>query len=78
VSQAIIENVTLVDVNPKTGSQKYTWGDSVVNVIYLSGWHQASNVKVGDRGKLVYHATPSSGRYYFVKEEIHEKLSSVS
>lgn len=71
MSQSIIDDVVLSSIDPKTGSQKYTWSDSIVNVIYLAGWHRAPNVKVGDKGKLVYQASPSSGRYFFVREEGH-------
>jgi hypothetical protein len=64
----VINNVLLSEINPKNGTQKYVWGDDVTNVMYLSGFNRASNVKVGDRGKLVYKSTASSGLYWFSKD----------
>jgi hypothetical protein len=67
-----IENVTLVEIDPHNGTQKYTWGDSITNVIYLSGINRASNINIGDKGRLVYQTSSNpgsySGLYFFVKE----------
>ena len=68
MSVRIIKNVTLVEINPMDGTQKYSYGEEFDNVVFLSGIDRASNVKIGDVGQLVYTHTPSRGYYVFVKE----------
>ena len=68
MSVRIIKNVTLVEIDPRDGTQKYRYGEDVNGVVFLSGIDRASNVKIGDSGQLVYTHTPSRGYYVFVKE----------
>ena len=64
----IIAGVTLVEVGPN-GEQLYQWGDDPINnSLWLCGWNCASNVKVGDTGRLVYRSTASHGLYWFEKD----------
>ena len=65
----IIENVTLVEVRPGDGAQLYKWGDSFDEELQLCAWNRADNVKVGDKGRLVYRSTASQGLYWFEKNE---------
>jgi len=65
----IIENVTLIKVRKEDGAQCYTWPNCGLNNVWLSGYNRASNVKVGDKGRLEYRATKSTGLFWFAKEE---------
>ncbi len=65
----VIENVTLVEIRPEDGAQLYQWGDGWDESLWLTGWNCASRVKVGDKGRLVYRATPQSGLYWFEREK---------
>ncbi|MHC4071203.1 MAG: hypothetical protein ACYTGS_04085 [Planctomycetota bacterium] len=62
----VIENVTLVEKRKGDGAQKYRWDDDPMHVVWLCGWNRATNVSVGDVGRLEYRTTPSSGLYWFV------------
>lgn len=63
----IITGVTLVEIGPN-GEQLYAWGDAPDQSLYLCGYNCASNVKVGDTGRLVYRSTASEGLYWFEKD----------
>lgn len=63
----IITGVTLVEIGPN-GEQRYEWGSEPDQSLYLCGYNCASNVKVGDTGRLVYRSTASEGLYWFEKD----------
>ena len=66
-----VANAELIEIRPQDGAQKYKL-DRPVNgfdVDWITGWPRASNVKVGDKGKIIYHSTNSYGLHFFVKDE---------
>ncbi len=65
----IIENVELIEIRKEDGAQHYKWGDGITDSLWLMGWTRASNVKVGDRGRLVYKTGPNYGAHFFEKKE---------
>lgn len=69
----VIRDVTLVKF--EKGVQTYTWDHDECpehqrrwKEMQLSGLDRASNVKVGDRGRLVYKTGPTYGMYFFEKQ----------
>lgn len=68
MANRIIENVTLAEVDGN--GQLYTWDKphpTIGKSIWLTGGNRAKNVKVGDKGRLEYIATPSFGLWFFKK-----------
>lgn len=64
----IIEDVTLSEIREGDGAQLYVWGGGVDDCLWLTGRNRADNVRVGDKGRLVYRSTASEGLYWFERE----------
>ena len=62
----LIGKCTLAEIRKADGAQKYLLDNGEVE--WITGWPRASNVSVGDRGKIVYRSTPSYGLHFFIKE----------
>ena len=56
----------LIVVDYKAGVQTYLRADGEEE--HLMGWNRASNVKVGDRGRLVYRTGRNYGLPFFEKD----------
>ena len=57
--------VILVEIDPKTGCQKYQCSTDPEEIIFLAGIDRAANVKKGDIGYLEYARSSSRGYYFF-------------
>ena len=77
-----INNVTLTEIRSVDYAQKYTFPfvDDLpgrykppCNVVWLMGWNRASNVKVGDKGKLVFKSgnrgSDEYSLFFFIKPD---------
>jgi hypothetical protein len=75
--QRDLANAELIEVRPGVG-QLYKLDRPVVkfDTVWLSGITMASNVKVGDKGKLVYRSGASYGLYFFVKGQSMPEVSN--
>jgi hypothetical protein len=62
----LIIKVVLVEIRAVDYAQCYTDADGDFH--WLTGWNKASNVKVGDRGVLIYESTNRYGLHFFHKE----------
>lgn len=69
VPPKVIENARLVEKRKQDGAQCYRWNDNPMDVLWLCGWQRASNVKVGDKGRLTYTVGPGNryGMHFFEK-----------
>jgi len=65
----IITGVTLVAIRQGDGAQLYEWGSGSNDCLWLCGRNCASNVKVGDVGRLIYRSTASEGLWWFEKAD---------
>ena len=66
--EKVIGRCILVEIREGDYAQKYEYENG--DVEWLSGWNRASNVKVGDKGLMVYRSTPSWGLSFFVKDKM--------
>lgn len=60
--------VELIEIRKEDGAQCYK--DTDGDLHWISGWNRASNIKVGDKGKLIYETHPSGswGLHFFHKD----------
>ena len=66
---SVIENVTLIKIR-SDGSQRYYWDEPnevLSTSTWLEGHSRASNVVVGDTGRLIYVNELNGGLYRFHK-----------
>ena len=66
-TEKVIGKCTLVEVRKPDYAQKYEYEDGKVE--WITGWPRASNVKVGDKGTIVYRTGPSYGLMFFVRDK---------
>ena len=67
-NERVIGKCTLVEVRPGDYAQKYEYEDGKTE--WLCGWNRASNVKIGDKGTMVYISSPSFGLPFFRKDNV--------
>ncbi len=60
------EDAALIEIREEDGAQCYRFGPGLNDIVWLSGRHRAQNVKLGDKGDLVYSADRTEGRWTFL------------
>ena len=71
--QQLIGEATLVKM--ENGVQTYQYANGEKELIW--GWNSASNVRVGDRGVMIYESTPSYGLPFFRKGKTLDNYPNV-
>lgn len=71
---SIIENAELVEITLAGQRFKFPFTEGMpthlkppCNCITLSGWNRATNVQIGDTGRLFYRVGKNYGLYFFEK-----------
>lgn len=69
-----VANAELVEIRKVDGAQKYKLDRQIngFDIDWISGWARASNVKVGDKGKIIYCSSASWGLHFFLKGKYME------
>ncbi len=66
-SRVVHLNAVLEEIRKEDGAQKYRTGPGEYDIVWITGWPRASNVRVGDKGQIVYKTSPTWGLNFFEK-----------
>lgn len=69
--EKFLARAELINIREEDGAQQYRLDIKLngFNIVWLTGSTRPANVKIGDKGNLIYRSTKSYGLYFFEKDK---------